>query len=468
DWNADVRGNAFGVDFGDMNNDGRPDLAVATGWSYTPNHPYNSYVYLNIDGMLSSNPGWISDDQNYYQGVLWVDADNDGWLDLIGTGTGDQIYLYHNQQGLLETATSWNTSEDFHQDGIMLTAGDVTGDDIIDLFVTDNTQLRGSGLFRQYNGIENAFFETDHSWSYFGGFGSAVALADINNDNHLDLATGGWWNPLLIFYNQGSGFSDNPQWNSEVSSVIEKILFGDIGPTLEKQKLMKKTYSNSEHKQLFYLPHQPIQYISKISCDGVELNDDEYTFSREHGWFSICKEEINTIDVEYYYSKSLDMIYSNWDPGKGNFLYYNNNLFEDLFCMGDLIFQDVDPGEQLRGTVQIENRGDEGSLLDWDIVEWPTCGEWTFSKSQGDDLTPQQGALVIDITIIAPMEKNQEYGGELIIKNRNDPMDFEAISMSLTTSKKKNLSLYDFMEEYFTFPSQFRIIERIFNWITFQ
>ena len=80
----------------------------------------------------------------------------------------------------------------------------------------------------------------------------------------------------------------------------------------------------------------------------------------------------------------------------------------------------------------------------------------------------KQGAIVIDITIIAPMEKNQEYDGELIIKNRNDPMDFEAISMSLTTSKKKNLSLYDFIDEYFTFPSQFRIIERLFNWITFQ
>jgi len=48
DWNSDVTGNAFGVDFGDMNNDGRPDLAVATGWSYNPPHEYHNFVYLNI------------------------------------------------------------------------------------------------------------------------------------------------------------------------------------------------------------------------------------------------------------------------------------------------------------------------------------------------------------------------------------------------------------------------------------
>jgi len=34
DWTADIIGNAFRCAFGDMNNDGRPDLAVATGWAY--------------------------------------------------------------------------------------------------------------------------------------------------------------------------------------------------------------------------------------------------------------------------------------------------------------------------------------------------------------------------------------------------------------------------------------------------
>ena len=43
-WNADLIGNAFGLDFGDINNDGRPDLAVATGWSYSPVHYYHNLV----------------------------------------------------------------------------------------------------------------------------------------------------------------------------------------------------------------------------------------------------------------------------------------------------------------------------------------------------------------------------------------------------------------------------------------
>ena len=231
---------------------------------------------------------------------------------------------------------------------------------------------------------------------------------------------------------------------------------------------MKKTYSNSEHKQLFYLPHQSIQYIQKISCDGVILSGDEYTYSREHGWFSISKEDINTIDVEYYYSKSLDMIYSNWDPGKGNFLYYNHNVFADLYCSGTLVWSDVEPGEQIQGEIQIENRGDNSSLLDWEIIEWPTWGEWTFSTIDGDDLTPEQGAIFIDININAPHEKNQEYEGELIITNKNDPTDYEVIPMSLTTAKKKTLFHHDLVDDHLKIMNQFRIIEKIIQWMTSQ
>lgn len=461
DWNADIIGNAFGVDFGDMNNDGRPDLAVATGWSYSPKHPYNNYVYLNIDGMLSSSPSWISDDTYYYQGVLWVDADNDGWLDLVGTGTGDQIYLYRNIEGMLETTASWNTEEEFYQDGIMLTAGDITGDGVRDLFATDNTQLHGSGLFRQYTGIQNNFFETTHSWSFFGGYGSAVALADVNGDGLLDLATGGWWNPTILFYNQGSSLPESPSWYTEISSVIEKILFADIGPTLENQKTFHKTYSNDENNKLFYLPHQPIQFIKRIICDGVELTATEYTFSREHGWFTIQKDDVQTVEVEYCYSKSLDMIISNWDSGKGNFLYYHQKSFEDLKSTGNLDWTDVKPGSIVYGEILIENGGEEGSFLDWEISSTPDWGIWTITPSQGEDLTPSQGPLSINISLKVPADKNTEFSGDLVVSNTNDQTDKDIIPIILTTSKKNQILLNEVIELIKTRLLKYPLLEDI-------
>jgi hypothetical protein len=99
DWSAHIDGNAFGVDFGDMNNDGRPDLAVGTGWAYSPQRFYHNYVYLNVDGMLESTASWVSDDLNHYQGVLWVDGNEDGWLDLVGIGIGQQTKLYKRPVG---------------------------------------------------------------------------------------------------------------------------------------------------------------------------------------------------------------------------------------------------------------------------------------------------------------------------------------------------------------------------------
>jgi len=95
--------------------------------------------------------------------VLWVDADDDGWLDLIGIGTEQDTMLYRNLDGILETTASWQTADSGNQDGIMVTAGDINSDGILDLFATDNTQLSsGSGRFKQYLGLSQGLFETTY------------------------------------------------------------------------------------------------------------------------------------------------------------------------------------------------------------------------------------------------------------------------------------------------------------------
>jgi hypothetical protein len=178
DWEAAELANAFGCAFGDVNNDGRPDLAVATGWAYDPQNHYKNWVYLNTGGTLASSASWQSDDLTHLQGVLWVDANDDGWLDLVGVPNSADTMVYTNLGGTLETTASWDTNDSPNQDGLMAVCGDVTGDGHPDLIVTDNTQLSGaSGRFRQYDGLAGGYFETTYGWSYFEGYGSAVATA---------------------------------------------------------------------------------------------------------------------------------------------------------------------------------------------------------------------------------------------------------------------------------------------------
>ncbi len=328
DWQSDEIANAFGCAFGDVNNDGRPDLAVGTGWAYDPQNYYANYVYLNVDGMLETTASWSSDDTYHYQGVHWVDADGDGWLDLVGVPNGQPTQIYFNLGGTLETTASWQTADGADQDAIMATSGDVTGDGYRELIVTDNTQLSGTGLFRQYNGLATGGFNPAYSWSYYDGYGSAVALADVDADGDLDLATGAWWDSTRLFLNTGEGFPDSASWSSSETSVIEKIVFGDIDNDGIEHYV--ETFP-ADGRRLFYLAAQPIQELVAVRRDGVALAPDRYTFSAEFGWLTVAEAPATSLEVEYTTSRALDMAVTNWDNNVGNFVYYSL-----LGCVGDL------------------------------------------------------------------------------------------------------------------------------------
>jgi hypothetical protein len=450
DWSADVTGNAFGLDFGDMNNDGKPDLAIATGWSYD-SYNYHTYVYLNINGSYGTTPSWVSDDRNIYMGVLWVDADNDGWLDLAGIGYKCQTQIYRNLDGTLETTASWNTTDSTNQFGIMLTSGDVTGDGVRDLFTTDNTQLGGDGWFKQYTGLSEGFYKTTNSWEYYGGYGSAVALADVNGDSILDLATGAWWDNTHIFLNQETGLPAIPSWNSSYFSVIEKIVFGNIGPFYCEQ-VFTEEFTTAGDRKLFYLPYHQIQGIDAVICDGYPLKQSEYTYSREEGWVTVHTDPVESLDVVYRYSPSQDMVVTNWDPNTGNYLYYNiliNNTGSDLECNGLLVWDDIKLGATVQGNFTVSNIGSPFSYLDWEILSYPNWGTWSFTPPSGMSI-PFGDPMTVHVTIIAPNEKNTQFQGDIKIVNKNNGDDSCSIPVTLKTpyTYKYQITPYQRLENF--------------------
>jgi len=107
----------------------------------------------------------------------------------------------------------------------------------------------------------------------------------------------------------------------------------------------------------------------------------------------------------------------------------------DLKCGGGLswTWTDVEPGSTVTERFTVKNIGDPGSELDWEISNYPNWGTWTFVPSSGDNLKPEQGPVTVDVTIVAPNQQNQGFGGEVKIINKEDPTDFEIITVSLTT-----------------------------------
>jgi hypothetical protein len=117
----------------------------------------------------------------------------------------------------------------------------------------------------------------------------------------------------------------------------------------------------------------------------------------------------------------------------------------DLTATGSIQLTDVTPGSQVNGSFSIQNSGESDSELSWEIESYPTdWGTWEFSQEQGTGLTPEDGQITIDVTIIAPSEKSKTFTGGIKIINSNSPADFEVIPLSITTPKTKQWPLLSF------------------------
>ncbi len=84
-------GSALGFAWGDYDNDGLPDLFVASGTA-------SSLIHNEGGGVFKKVPGPIGTESVSLQTVNWVDYDNDGWLDLFATSVtaGTSCRLYRN------------------------------------------------------------------------------------------------------------------------------------------------------------------------------------------------------------------------------------------------------------------------------------------------------------------------------------------------------------------------------------
>ena len=140
--------------------------------------------------------------------------------------------------------------------------------------------------------------------------------------------------------------------------------------------------------------------------------------------------------------------------------YYDENAGPDLKCEGDLSWNNINVSSEVEGNFTLKNDGTDGSLLDWEIVEYPNWGDWAFSSDHGDDLLPISGEITININVIAPDEKAQEYIGEIKIINKNNNEDYEIISVLLITPKNKaiNTSFLQFLENH---PHLFTLLQKM-------
>jgi len=325
-WTAAEDVYTFRCAFGDLDNDGDLDLAVACGESYN-NEPRTNRIFRNVGGMLETTPIWESAEVDSSYDVSWADVDQDGDLDLAFCNSGDPNRVYYNNNGVMSTTAGWSSADTAEQDANTLAWGDVTGDGWPDLAVADNNQLGGSGRFKLYVNNGAGTLGTTPGWtSSEGGYGSSVAFSDVDNDGDLDLFSGQWWGPVRVHENQGGTLSSSAVWASSTSSVVERICLADA----DRDGISQSTFYVEfppPGQTLFELPHRPLEKISSVMINDTAITD--YCASLENGWVSLPMDpeglpEGLPLEIIYEYSRDLEMAVSNWDSSVGNYLFINN------------------------------------------------------------------------------------------------------------------------------------------------
>jgi hypothetical protein len=323
DWVSGDAVYTFSCAFGDADGDADLDLAVAGGESYN-NNPEQPRIYYNVGGILESLPSWKATASQYSYDVNWADFDNDGDLDVVFAGESSPNRIFANDNGVISVTPTWQ-STDASQYANSLFVGDVSSDGYLDLAISDNSQLGGSGKFKIYLS-NNGTLNTIPFWSStFSGYGSGINLADIDNDQDLDLLTGGWWQPARIYLNNNGNFNGNSEYTSTSTSVVEVITCGDVDN--EAVQNIQEVFISDGSKKLFYLPRIPLQYLNKVIVSDDTLQYDQYCYDLENGWVMLAVQPGSgtSVTIETAVTWDIDMGVTNWDQDDGNYFFLNTS-----------------------------------------------------------------------------------------------------------------------------------------------
>jgi hypothetical protein len=135
----------------------------------------------------------------------------------------------------------------------------------------------------------------------------------------------------------------------------------------------------------------------------------------------------------------------------------------DLHCTGSLSWENIEPEETVTGSFIVENIGDAGSLLNWEIETYPNWGTWTFNPENGTHL-PVGSPITVEVEVVAPPDKNKEFLGDVKVINSEDSSDFCNINVFLKTPRvisNKFLFLQRLLDNYLNaFPILGQLIIR--------
>lgn len=317
DWQNSLRIQVGGLAFGDLDGDGREDLAVGTyhSNSFPPYDDWHDYVYFNVDGTLEADPSWQSSDTRHTSEVAIGDIDGDGRNDLVAARGGfsyDPSVVYFGGAAGLATTPGWQSQTPAWAVGMTLVDMDDDGD--LDL-VTSN---QGNGQQDPYRPLylfrnDGHALSTAPEWqSAESAIANSVAAGDLDGDGLPDLAAARWVNfESAAWRNVGGTPEAAPYWlagSTEGDRGVaiadfdrdghNDILLGQGVLTLYRndgaggfESVWQANNTNSNHQGLA---------VADINGDGWP-DVAEIDFSRGQVWIHLNRDGVLDADPSWTY-----------------------------------------------------------------------------------------------------------------------------------------------------------------------
>jgi hypothetical protein len=352
--------NGGGVATGDLNNDGLPEVF------FTANQSSNK-LYLNKGNFefedITQKAG-ITYDGEWSTGVVFVDINADGWLDIYVCNAGNmlqkekrknKLYLNNKNNTFTESAASYGLDNDGYSTQASFFDYDLDGD--LDCFLVNNSPipvntlnyanmrnipdaeapfaefLKGGGdhLYKNENG---KYIEVTKEAGIYGSiisFGLGVTVGDVNLDGYPDVyVSNDFFEKDYLYINQKNG-----TFKDELSSRTQHISFSSMGADLQD-------INNDGKPDIFttdMLPGDDYRLKTNTSFEGY----DAYMLKKNQDFFNQFTQ--NALQVNNGEGKFLETAFysgvaaSDWSWGALMFDADNDGLADILVCNG--IYRDV-------------------------------------------------------------------------------------------------------------------------------